>query len=280
MNFLSSGKTNSALKIARIFSILLLSLIFFSLPVGAVKVNNSFIEIKIDKTGFAKITENIWLAFEGLKDMNDFANAKERNQTSITAWNADYEWFNPNFGNMLGDEMRIKSSNIIFEESESKLILEYELAKPFAELASGEARVDLWKIPDKAFSKYIDGGTYRIPENTTIKIILPDDAQVRKDVLSQVVKANENTIELGGTTTKNFGIQYEIKKPISSGVDGFSISSILENRQIITILAGASLIILALLLFKGKEIEGKIENYIVNHTELKKEEEVDSEVDI
>ena len=260
-------------KLLVVFAMLLIAVNAWS-----VFVDHSYIKINVDSQGDATISENYWLIFESTEDEAAFEEAKERNQTSISSWNADYEWFFPKFGNILEDEMKIKTSNIIFGETENKLVLEYTIRTKFANLTREEARVSIWKIPDTVFYKYLSGGTYTIPATTRIDIIVPENAEIKKEILGSSLQATKNSVGLEGTSTKEINIEYEIKKPISTSVEEFTLLELLGNETIIMIVTGLTIILVVLTLWKGKEINNRIENYIVDHTKLEKEE--NEEIDI
>jgi hypothetical protein len=239
----------------------------------AVYVDHTYIEIKIDKGGDATITESYWLIFESLQDELAFERAKEKNETSLSLWKTDYEWFYPKFGNIIEEEMKIKTSNIIFEETENKLVLQYVLHERFAEMVKQEARLSLWRVPNRAFSKFLNGSIYVIPENVRISIIMPEEAQIRSDLLGYPIKTTGNVVELGGTSIKTINVYYEMRKPIGTGVEAFSLSSLLNNRLFAAAVAAALILFAVVAFFKGSQIKERVEDYIVEHTELEKEEE-------
>ena len=89
----------------------------------------------------------------------------------------------------------------------------------------------------------------------------------------------KNVVVFEGTSTKKINIEYTIKKPISTSVEEFTLLELLGNETIIMIIAGTSIILVGLALWKGKEINDKIENYIVDHTKLEKEESEEIDID-
>jgi len=247
----------------------------------AVKVDRTYMEVKVGKDGFAAVTENYWISFESPADELLFNDAKQRNGSAVSAWKSDYSWLYPKFGDIVGNAPTIINSKINFEDAENKIVLSYDITKQFAVLVTDEARLSLWSIPDSIFYKFINADLIRIGNNTIIVFLLPSEAIVKTDTISSLAKVNLNAVELDGALSTNaIKIFYEIRKPISGGND-FNLSALLGNESVLFGLFIAFAIVLIFGFAKRNEIKESLQNYVVKHTEFEKggkEEEEDIEV--
>ena len=74
-----------------------LAILLLTLNAQAVEVINLEINIDIDDSGNALITENYNLQFISPFEKKDFNDEAIANSSSVSAWQADYEFFIPHF---------------------------------------------------------------------------------------------------------------------------------------------------------------------------------------
>jgi len=257
----------------------------------AIQVQNHLIDIELDETGFSKIVERYELKFEDILEVGSFTEQAQKNSSSILAWQADYEFFSPRFASsnnrIIRSSISIGSPTITVENSEvsaealNTLILEYELENPLAKILKDEPREKVFSFSGKQLNYFIKEGLIVIPENTTITIKLPTNAQILGHNSPAQITVNENNIVLSGISTSRFDLQYSIAKPISTRVNSLElIQNFFSNSSNLVIIV-IVLIIIAALFWKKKGISKKIENYVVEHSELEQSqihEDVELEV--
>ena len=69
---------------------------------GAQTLAKHLIEIDIDKSGYAKVTEVYSLEFSDRNELDVFLRNVAKNGPSLEAWKIDYEWLFPRFGSATG----------------------------------------------------------------------------------------------------------------------------------------------------------------------------------
>ncbi|MCR4335689.1 MAG: hypothetical protein NUV57_04080 [archaeon] len=257
--------------------ILILALLFLSLSVNAVEINQLTINIAVDNQGFANIVENYDLQFISPFEEADFANKTIENSSSLQAWQADYDFFYPRFAQNITEISPTPPIKISFNNEANRLTFEYSLRERFATLTSEEQRSDFFIINNKQLAIFLDTSIIVIPENNTVRINIPQNSEIDTSKLPEKAVVSGNTIILSGIRSNSISIEYRVMKPIAptSGelIQGLS--------GIYVILAPILIVLLVFAYIKRNELEEKIETYLVKHSEMKtrKEEEIDVELD-
>lgn len=252
---------------------ILLSIILLGNFAAALRVEKLDTQVSIDGQGFASVTENYILGFISDFEFNDFKKSAQRNTSSLSAWKSDYNFFTPHFAGSTGNT--IISSFITFDEGSKTLTLKYALQKKFANLQSSEQRSDTYAVPDSQLAEFNVGGTIVIPENTTIIIMPPANSEVDATKLPDKVRViNGNQIVLSGIQSNSLNVQYNVLKPIAPTSD--DLFSGISNTYILAPLV--ALIIIGIYV-KRDEIEEKVEDYLVEHSEIKPRESEEMEID-
>ncbi len=256
----------------------LLVLLLLLSGAAAVEIGSHTIEIKVDKEGYAHIIETYQLVFESPFEFREFKVKAEENSSSRLAWMADFNWFYTRFGESANNDVEV--SFITFDEINRNLTLDYWLENTFATLIKDEPRETFWSIEDRQLVDFQEGGSINVPQNTRILIILPLEVEINTAQLSSKANAVGNTVELSGIRTNYINLQYTIRKPITSPIGPFEIIQNLFGETSNIVFLGILLIVLILAAWKRKEIGGKIEDYIVEHSKLEsieEEEEIELE---
>lgn len=258
-------------------ALLLVALIALSVSVHALKVVTTTIYIQVDQDGYGKFREDYSLVFSSPFEFEDFKEKARKNSSSRSAWEADYNFFYPHFEGGTGNA--VDSSTITFDEQSRNLTLEYTLKEKFSRLVSQEQRVTSFVIDDKQFNNFIQGASIAVPENTLIVIDLPSTAQVDPaSILPPQIEQKFNQIRLRGFQTNLLSIQYMVIKPIAPKGD-----EIVQGISNIYLALVTVLLILGYIVYRHRgEIEKGIENYLVEHSEIKvreTEEEIDFDLD-
>ncbi len=261
----------------KIIILLLIALqVAFLTSAQAFSVRTHLIEIQIDESGFANITEKFNLKFQTPSEVTEFREAAQENSSSVLAWQSDYNFFYPHFGE-IADKI-IEKSSVTYEEQTQTLVLNYVLANRFSQIKTEEPRQTTWRIPNRNLSAFENSGLIVIPENTSIKITLPKNAQIILLEPNTSIKQENNTIFLSGISTSTFNLEYTIIQPLSTNINIFErIREALSNTPILFI--GIIVTIITIIVFvKRKTIQQKIEDYLIKNSELKphpQDEEVD-----
>ena len=252
---------------------IVLLIILLSQVAAALKVDKLEIEVVVDGEGFASVTENYFLSFISDFEFNDFKQNANKNSASLSVWQASYDFFKPHFTESAGN--KITSSGIIFDETSKTLQLKYGLTEKFATLLTSEQRSDTYSIPDSALAAFNIAGTIVIPENTRIVIRLPENTEVDTEKLPDKVEvAFGNQIVLNGIQSNSINIQYSLLKPIAPKSD-----EIVQGISNTYIFAPLAVLLLIGTYAKREEIEKIVEDYIVNHSEMKPRESEEIEID-
>lgn len=271
-------KTLVAMKKKIAAAVILVSLMAIAISASALELTTHFIEVEVDETGFARVTEEYQLKFDTVFEVESFKEQVGRNSSSLLAWQADYPFFYPRFGQIA--ENIIERSSVTYEEETKKLALNYVLANRFAQIKEDAPRETKWAVPSKNLRAFEDDGVIIIPENVSAKIILPRTAQKILAEPKASIRQENNTVLLSGLSTSFFSLEYSTLKPLSSTLN---ISEILSDffsstPNILMIIIAVTVLVAAYV--KRKTITQKIEDYIVEHSHIEHsepEEEIDLE---
>lgn len=246
-----------------------LAILLFAVQVSALEVSQYAITVHIDKGGYAAFEEKYYLKFANKFEHDQFTADAAKKGSSLDFWAVDYNFFYPHFGR--GD---LKKSYVSFDSGLGILTLSYELRDPFATVISDEPRATLWEIPDRELFEFSQGSLIVVPKGTSIEINLPPNAEVIAGQISPDVKVAGNVITLTGEISTNFiNLRYKIPKPpITAGTDyaqavmGFL--SVPGNALVLLPIVAA----LAAIIFFRRQISGRIEDYIIEHSEIEHRE--------
>ena len=255
-----------------------LSLIFFAAAVHALALQKLAISAEVSDNGTASIVENYELAFENISEKIRFIDNAQKNSSSMLAWKADYSFFYPHFE---ATDNRVIRSSITFEQGTNTITLEYDLEKPLMTVVKDAARETLYEFSGKQLNSFIKDGLIVIPNNAEISITLPKKAQIIGQNAVPQVETAQTKITIKPLTTSHISIQYSIQKPIQTKVNSLELIQdfFADSANLAVIIA--ALIALAIIFWKKDDIEGKIEDYIVKHSEIAQggtEEEVELQV--
>jgi len=240
-------------------------LILLATNASALELNKLDIEINVDDAGFAKIVENYSIKFMSPFEKNDFSVTAIENSSSIQSWQADLEFFSPKFAHNILELSPTPPAKISYDQEAEMLTFEYSLRERFATLESEGQRSDFFVIDDKQLFTFLETSTIVIPENTSIRIRLPQSAEIDASRLPEKVSIIGNVIQLSGIQSNSISIKYRIVKPIAP-----TSGELIENISDIYVILGPILIVLLIGLFiKKEELEEKIEKYLVDHSEIK-----------
>ena len=258
-----------------VFAMAAVLAIFLLSYASAQTLTRHLIEIDIDRTGHAKVTEIYSLDFSDKNSLGNFLKNVAENGPSLDAWKSDYSWLFPHFGS----QTRI-SAYITFDDKEKAVILNYTVDDKFAKLESEGIRTANWRLLDSKFSNFAKGGIIIIPKDVEIKIVLPVGARIDEAKLTSHAKRIEDAIVLNGISTTYVNLQYSLEKPIAPPVDFTQLIKQFMASELNIVFVAIVAILVALAIWKRRRIAEKIENYIVAHSSIESkapEEEVELE---
>lgn len=250
---------------------IILSLLLFAATAQALKVDSLDITLDMDEQGSATINENYTLQFSSGFEFDEFKKKARENLASLSSWMADFDFFYPHFGEVAGG--KLSYSFVTFDDRTRTLSLEYRLEEKLAKLVREEQRTDYYAIPDAKLQAFNEGGAISIPENTSIRIKLPSNAEIDTERLPEnIQKISPSQIVLKGIQSNSISISYKMNKPIAPKGD-----SLIQGIPNTYLLASIAAIALILLYLKREEIESRVEDFLVEHSEIKNmpEEEID-----
>ncbi len=231
-------------------------------PAAAIGVSRLDIIINVDEQGFASVTESYGISFISDFEFSDFKDAAKKNASSLSAWQATYSFFKPHFADSARN--KITESTITFDENSRNLTLKYGLENRIATLRKSEQRADFFAIDDSQLAAFNTAGTIAIPENTTIDIRLPQNAEVDRSSLPGKVQVFGNEVVMSGIQSNSLNITYTVLKPL--GPKG---GDIIQGISNVYLFAPVLLLIVLAVYVKREEIGEKLEDYLVEHSEIK-----------
>ncbi|GEM_PF-2122841 len=255
-----------------------IAFVFFSATAAALTLRTHQIEIALDDKGFAEISEKYNLKFETLPEVAEFREQARRNSSSVLAWQADYNFFFPYFG-PIADKI-VEKSFVTYTEETQTLGLSYSLSNRFSQIKSEEPRQTVWRIPSANLAAFESQGLIVIPENTSIKISLPQNAEITLLEPSSSIKIEDKSLFLTGVSISTFNIEYSVQKPLSGTID---FAQWFEGTFSSTPTIFIGIIVLVIVIagyYKRKAISDKIEDYIVKHSELESTKPEEEEIDL
>ncbi|MFH1588402.1 MAG: hypothetical protein ABIA76_03640 [Candidatus Diapherotrites archaeon] len=253
-------------------------IIFLAVNAGATKLAKNEINVSIDKQGYTTITENYFILFEYAGDENRFQELLQKNSSSLSSWRADYSFLYPKFesSQLIIDPSTV---SIQWDEKNNSFVLNYSLKKPLPRLIKEQPRSEEWEIPDYAFINFLNSGLIEIPENNSIVFSLPSNALVDIQKINPLAIIQGNKITLTGMRANSLGLVYSVQKQIVPTVGTDFLEKILSDPATILSIMIALVLVMGLAYWKRKSIESRIENFIVNNSEIHGKEAEELEIE-
>ncbi|MCD6478828.1 MAG: hypothetical protein J7L44_02990 [Candidatus Diapherotrites archaeon] len=254
---------------------ILLFILLFSFPVYALRysLGDHYITVEIDKEGNAKITERFYIAFKTQRDIEEFAQKKTELGTDIDEWSR----FNPAFTIHIGNKEKLKSLSISFVTvRDYYLEIAYELKNKIVRPIDERSRMIIYETNKWAFSPFIQGSDYVIPENTFITFVLPPESTVIEEGelfnYATIEKGPRPRIRLRGfLAVGSFSFRYISWKAIAPQ---FSISLAIKqfvegsDRTTLFIFLAVLAVIAFIIYLARKRIASKITGFVISNTEF------------
>ena len=269
------GKRKSFIKNTSIIFVVVLDkkilalaiMLFFAANAAAqsYEITKHTIDIKVDQKGFARVTERFFLVFPNEFNLRVFRQTSEENGVSLLSWKS----FDERIHTYIGEQKDIENAQVGFVENEEKYLeINYGLKNAIAHATAETTRRTEFKLKENFFREFLVGALWIIPDNTTIRIELPHQAEIQGTVKPDATIQGNGIAFQGYKSSNVLEVKYRMWKQIAS----------FDLQQAIQEFLGSELmILLAIVVFamaimaytKRKEITQKIENYIVEHSELR-----------
>ncbi|MBT4870753.1 MAG: hypothetical protein HON47_04215 [Candidatus Diapherotrites archaeon] len=230
------------------------------------RITSHTVNIQVNDSGLAQITERFYLYFPTEQDKIEFRNISTDLGYDLVNW----ENFDPKFTTTVGSN-NLTNGTLSYNEGESNFLeIKYELLDALMEKGQETNMVVEYSMKASYFNKLFEPPFWVIPDNTDITIELPPGASIKGTVEPEAKITNSGTKPLitwkGYKSGAQLNVDYVLWKKADPVVDINAISNFLfkTTEGIITIVVG--LLILLILLWKRKRIINKIERFVENHT--------------
>ncbi len=239
-----------------------------------IKIRKINIKINVNENGFAEISEKYFFDFRNNEELEYFVETAKKNGSSLLSWNAFDKRIFPHIG---VDEFDTKNATVEFIEkglTDSYLNISYENKSPlFIEEKERSGRFVEWKFNSKKLNSLISRGVIILPENMSIEIILPSNAEIKE---SSIETQNGKIVWEGYKTISQIKIVYIMKENIAPAFNlSLMIQNLLSNKESIAFLIAVIAVIGILLSIKKKSITAKIDEFIINNSKIEEREEID-----
>ncbi len=224
------------------------------------------LSIEVDSIGNAEINEKYFLLFQNEQQLADFRQAVSQIGVSLDDWREYDERIFPH----IGLEKDLIVSGISFVEEESSLdFLEitYTLKEPIMEKKRETSRVIDYGLKAKFFNEFKDGPVWVIPEGTSISVQLPRGVEINGLVKPESLVEGTNITWKGYASGNELFLEYSFFKQIAS-FDLSKLISEMMQSDLFWIFVAVAAVIVGVLFLKRKRISGKIESYVISHSDL------------
>ena len=231
------------------------------------------IDIEADSVGNAQITEKYFLRFQNEQQLADFRQAVSQIGVSLDGW----KQYDARIFPHIGLEKDSVVSGISFVEEETSLdFLEitYSLKEPIMEKKRETSRVIDYSLKAKFFNQFKDGPVWVIPEGTLISVKLPRGIEIKGIVKPDAMVEGTKVVWEGYASGNELSLEYSLFKQIAS----FDLSQLIRElmqSDLFLLFVAIAAIVLGILFLKRKSISGRIEGYIISHSDFGGNEEED-----
>ncbi len=227
------------------------------------------IDMEIDEYGFASISEKFFLQFPTDAQLQEFRQKNAEIGISLEAWKEFDSRIFPHIGN----ENELNRAEVSFVENNAKYLeIKYSLNTPIAEKTGETSRMTEFSLLSKFLGQFLQGGAFIIPENTSISVQLPSFAEIQSPIKPEAAVSANSVTWQGYKSSNVLQLNYRIVKQIASINLSESIAA-LTSSPLFLVFVIIAVIIVAIVLQKRKKISEKIENFIVENSQLGGKEE-------
>ncbi len=234
---------------------------------SVLNITENHIFIYIDEEGNTSVVEKYYLFFPDEGNKQAVLGLNQEYGIDLVMWNKENNKIMTHIG-------EAKNAKVLFIEDQkegiSYLQLKYELKEPIVLKKSETTRNILYYLNKKNFERFTVGTLWVIPEATAISIVLPLNATLSSIVQpNSEVFFNEGRTEIlwrGYLSTTELKVEYTQIKKITIDISQI-IVNFTKSEYFIPSMA-VLLLLVVIFIFKRKEIEGKIEEFIIKNSYL------------
>ena len=235
------------------------------------EVSSHSITIEVDGEGFAKVSEKFFLKFPNSYQMERFLEKSRELGSSLESWKA----FDSTIYTHIGSTADVINGIVKPLEKEGKnyyLEISYELSSAIMKKKSETSRMINYALAENVLSEFFSGNLLVIPKGTTIKFVLPKSIEIRERPQPEAVLDGSNVTWSGYKSANAFILEYVYWRQIAPSVEISMLFYSLITSKDLPLILGVLLILALVLYWKKKVIAAKIENYVVEHSDLSKGE--------
>ncbi len=229
-------------------------------------LDSQAIEISVDSVGNATIEEKYFFIFQNEEQLSEFREKVSEIGVSLDGWREYDRRIYPH----IGRENEITVNGISFIESAETpeyLELSYSLQTPIMEKESETSRIIDYSLGAKHFAEFVDGGLWVIPAGTSITVKLPRGVEIEEPVRPDALVQENAVIWNGYVFGNELNLDYRFFKQIAS----FDLNQIvlgIVSSDIFWAMALAVALLFLVVVAKRKTLSQKVENYLIEHSDL------------
>jgi len=234
-------------------------------------LDSHVIEIDVDSVGNANVRERFFLQFQNEQQIASFRQVVSEIGASVDGWQAHDGRIFPH----IGQRSEIAVSGISFIENTDSLDfleINYSLNSPIMEKRSETSRVIDYGLKPKYFANFVEGSLWVIPEGTSIIVNLPRGIEIDLPVKPDAAVEGHAVVWTGYVFGNKLELNYSLFKQIAS-LDLSRVLGELMQSGLFWILLIVAAVASVAVFAKRKAISGKIEAYLVEHSDFGGEEE-------
>lgn len=234
-------------------------------------LNSNSIQINVDSAGNAQIRERYFIQFQNEQQLAEFRTKVSEIGVSVDDWKT----YDTRIYPRIGRKEDYIVNGISFTENEGSLDfleINYALKTPIMEKKNETSRIIDYSLKTKFLNEFIDGTLWAIPRGTSITIQFPLGVEIQGPVKPDAVVEN-NYVRWTGYV---FGNELELNARYFKQIASFDLEEALQEiikSDLFMILIAAIAIISAVIIAKRQAIAQKIENYLIEHSDLGSEED-------
>ena len=238
---------------------ILLLLFLLPLAYAAITPTSVYIEVFLNKEGFASVKERYVILFHDKNELNTFENLAKKLGDNFFLWRSSVEGLTYHLGKAYTELRDITLSTRIVPPSLGYVILTYGVQA--ADKIKDTPTYTEWIVQHFNFPE--ESGAKKIPDGYTLTIVLPPNAKLISYAPEGEVRGNVITWE-GPLTTNDLFVRYLVPKPPKAP----SLVELFTSLSFSSYFAIAVLVVAVIVLVKRKTLAKKIEEYVVSNSEF------------
>ncbi len=242
------------------------------------EISSQKIIVEVNKNGEASIQEKFYLTFPNTYQVEKFREESKELGSSLDAWRNFDSSFYPHIGTASEITSGIVNPTLERDGAFYYFELTYDLSSPIMHKTDETSRMITYVLEERAISEFFSGNLVVIPKGTTISFVLPQSTEIRKvpqpEATTWIREDGKKVVNWTGYKSANaFILEYAYWKQIAPSLEiSMLFYSLMTSEGLPPILG--LLILLALAVYwKKKEIGSRLENYIIDHSDMEKTRE-------